>query len=71
MKNKKEPEVSVMTEAPVKETKFPVSRLREKCLELFGVTVSTFDGAAHGLDGEYTVSEMRTAISAWQNRRAK
>ena len=39
--------------------------LRKNCLALFGVTVSTFDGATHGLDGEYTVEEIKEKINKW------
>lgn len=51
--------------------KFPVARLREKCYALFGVTTSTFDGATYGLDGEYTVEEMKDKIAKWQNKEVK
>lgn len=51
--------------------KFPLEKLRENCLKLFGVTQSTFDGASHGLSGEYTVSEMKKIIAVWQNKEAK
>lgn len=50
--------------------KFPLSRLRKDCLRLFGVTVSTFDGAAFGLTGrQVTVAEMQDRINKWQNTR--
>lgn len=50
---------------PVKTTKFSISRLRKDCFSLFGVTVSTFDGATHGLTGNYTVDEMKARIEKW------
>ncbi len=50
---------------------FPVDRLREKSYQLFGVTKSTFDGATYGLDGEYTVDEMRKIIADWQKKEVK
>lgn len=57
---------------PVKQPpKFPLEKLRENCLKLFDVTQSTFDGAAHGLNGEYTVSDMKKIIAAWQNKEVK
>lgn len=60
------------TATPTKEAaKFTVGKLRENCLTLFGVTTSTFDGATHGLDGEYTVEEMNKKIAEWQNKEAK
>lgn len=39
---------------------FTVKQLRQHALKLFGVTVSTFDGAAYGLaeDAKFTVNEM-------------
>lgn len=63
-------------EIEIKETvkqppKFPLEKLRENCLKLFGVTQSTFDGASHGLSGEYTVSEMKKIIAVWQNKEVK
>lgn len=70
-------EVVVETEAQAKETaqvesaapapKFSIARLRKDCLNLFGVTYSTFDGATFGLTGEYTVEEMRGRIKTWQD----
>lgn len=57
--------------ATVTAPKFPVARLREKCYALLGVTTSTFDGATYGLDGEYTVEEMKDKIAKWQNKEVK
>lgn len=51
--------------------RFPVDRLREKCFKLFGVTISTFDGATYGLDGKYTVEEMKKIIADWQKKEVK
>lgn len=51
--------------------KFTVEKLRENCLTLFGVTTSTFDGATNGLDGAYTVDEMKDKIAKWQNKEVK
>ena len=45
--------------------RYPVGRLRQDCLQLLGVTGSTFDGVAKGLDGDYTVEEMKNMITAW------
>jgi hypothetical protein len=60
-------------QAPEPETtaapKFALDRLRKDCLRLFGVTVSTFDGAAFGLTGDYTVQDMRSRIDQWKNTR--
>lgn len=46
---------------------FPIERLKKDCLQLFGVTTSTFDGATHTLKGEYTVEEIRAKIMKWKN----
>lgn len=59
------------TETAKQPPKFSLEKLRENCLKLFGVTQSTFDGASHGLSGEYTVSEMKKIIAAWQNKEVK
>ena len=66
---KKVAEESVNTEETA--PKFSIGKLRSKCLELFGVTTSTFDGATHGLDGEYTVEEMKYTIAKWKNTNIK
>lgn len=50
--------------------KFTIEKLRENCYAVFGITKSTFDGATFGLDGEFTVEEMKTAIEKWQNKEA-
>jgi len=46
--------------------KFSIERLRQNCLELFGVTSSTYDGAVHKLEGEFTVEQMKSHIKKWQ-----
>ena len=51
--------------------KFSVEKLRENCMTLFGVTTSTFDGATHGVSGEFTVDEMKNTIEKWQNTKIK
>ena len=55
-------------EAPVRKTVFSLERLRRDCLELLGVTTSTFDGAVFGLEGDFTVDEIREIIRKWQNK---
>ncbi len=52
-------------------TKYPLAKLRENCLKLFGVTSSTFDGATFNLKGEYTVEEAKIAIEKWKRGIAK
>jgi|GEM_PF-985177 len=54
------------TDVAEKVPKFTIQRLRKDCYNIFGVTTSTFDGAVFGLDGEYTVEEMRRHIDAWR-----
>ncbi|MBQ8331138.1 MAG: hypothetical protein IJX94_01395 [Clostridia bacterium] len=53
------------TGAPV----FGIEKLRANCVTLFGVTTSTFDGATHGLEGEFTVEAMKQTIEEWKNKK--
>lgn len=53
---------------PAAERKITVAKLREACVTLFDISPSTFDGAAYGLEGEYTVEEMRGIINDWLNK---
>ncbi len=48
--------------------KYTLEKLRENCMELFCVSKSTFDGAAYGLDGCYTVNDMRKIINNWYSK---
>lgn len=64
----KETEQKPEVKAPVR---YPAEKLRENCLELFGVTQSTFDGAAYGHSGRYTVSEMNSIIEKWKNKEVR
>lgn len=52
------------------ETKFTLERLRLNCRSLFGISTSTFDGAAYGMTGKYTVEEMRAHIEDWKQKGA-
>ncbi len=54
-----------------KAAKFTVERLRMACTSLFGVSTSTYDGATHGLKGEYTVEEMKSIIQKWMKKEVK
>lgn len=55
-----------VTETLEKETKYSVSKLREKSIQLFGVSQSTFDGAMHGCsETEYTINEAKAVINTW------
>jgi len=63
------------TENNVTETKkapkFTVEKLGAHALELFGVSQSTYAGATHNLDGEYTVEEMKDHIDKWLKKEVK
>ena len=67
--------VSETTENNVTESKtapkFTVEQLRPHALDLFGVTQSTYAGATHNLDGEYTVEEMKNHIDKWLKKEVK
>lgn len=51
--------------------KFTKTKLRENCRKLFGVPVSTFDGATYGLTGQFTVEEIKSHIEAWEKEGVK
>lgn len=51
--------------------KYSIEELRSNCVALFGVTSSTFDGATYGLNGDYTVDEMKQVIEKWQKKSIK
>lgn len=52
--------------AASQEKKFKVGKLRENCMQLFGVTASTFDGAFYGnKETEMTVKKAGAIISKW------
>lgn len=55
------------TQQPEEKTppKFEIDRLRQDCKKLFGISPSTFEGAVFGLEGQFTVEEMRTHINKW------
>ena len=65
------PKENEIRETAKQPPKFSLEKLRENSLKLFGVTQSTFDGATHGLNGEFTVSEMTNIITNWKKREAK
>ena len=51
---------------------FPLGRLREDCISLFGVSSATFDGATADLSGnEFTVDEVKQKIKDWLNKPIK
>ena len=51
------------------EPRYLVSSLRKNCIELFGITSSTFDGAMYGHDPdrEYSIEEMKKIIDVFLN----
>ena len=52
--------------------KIPLEKLRRSCVKLFGISPSTFDGAAVGLtESKYTVEEMRAIIDKWLKKEVK
>ena len=53
-------------ETAKQETKFRVDKLRAKCMQLFQITTSTFDGAMYGCTAtEMTISEAQARINKW------
>lgn len=68
-KIKTEPEVEAPVTAEAKQPKaepvkkFLVEKLRKDCINLFGVTTSTFDGAMYGHDEtELSIDEAKAVI---------
>ena len=47
------------------EPTFTIRQLRPDARALFGISQSTYDGATHGLTGEFTVEGMREHINKW------
>lgn len=63
---------TVPAAAEKKERKIPLEKLRRSCVKLFGISPSTFDGAAVGLtESKYTVEEMRAIIDKWLKKEVK
>lgn len=54
------------TEAPVEVTdapKYAIEKLRKNCIELFGITTSTFDGAMFSVaETELTIDDAKDII---------
>lgn len=66
MSAKKEATENVATEAAeVAAQKFTLEQLRAHCFEIFGISVSTFDGAISGVTGEHTIEEIKALIEKW------
>lgn len=53
------------TETSNEESKFSLEVLRTNCVKLFKVSSSTFDGATKGLNGDFTVNEIKEKIKGW------
>lgn len=66
MVQKKPAQKKVVQKATLR--KFPIKKLQENCMELFGVSTSTFAGATYSMAGEYTIEEMRAHIEAWKKK---
>lgn len=55
---------------PENERKYKVEKLRENCMQLFGITTSTFDGAFYGSkETEMTISEANATVNKWLGRK--
>jgi len=53
-------------ETKMPETKYKMEKLRNKCMQLFHITTSTFDGAMHGCTAtEMTINEAQARINKW------
>lgn len=52
----------------VQEKKYPLLLLRENCVEIFGCTSSTFDGATFGMSGSFSKKEIANAIEKYLNK---
>ena len=66
MKKEQAPIEVAVEETPIQnEPVFTIEQLRPDCRTLFGVSVSTYDGATATLSGEYTVQQMREHIETW------
>ena len=64
-------EVSAAVETQEAEPRFTVERLQQNAYELFGVPTSTFVGATAGLEGLFTVEEIKARIESWSKEEAK
>ncbi len=49
------------------EQKFAIKKLQENCMQLFGVSASTFVAATYKMTGQYTVEEMKKHIETWKS----
>lgn len=52
--------------------KFLIEKLRAGCIELFGVTSSTFDGAFYGCtETEMSIKDAKARINSWLGKEAR
>ncbi|MDE5564984.1 MAG: hypothetical protein K2I93_07490 [Oscillospiraceae bacterium] len=51
--------------------KYDLAVLRKSCVNLLGVTTSTFDGAMSGQKGPLSVDEAKNIIETWKKGVAK
>lgn len=69
---KEEKEKKVQKENIEKDQKYGLDALRKNCMELFGVTCSTFDGATNLCSrGLYTIKEVAVMIEMWTKKGVK
>lgn len=52
-------------------SKYAINQLRDNCLQLFGVGVSTFDGATCNIANKCTVDEIKNILKEWKKKEAK
>lgn len=67
---------NLSTDEPVQQStgqiaKFTIEKLRENCQRLFGVSISTFDGATHGMSSTHTVEQIKSTIEKWGAKEVK
>lgn len=61
-----EPAEETKQEEKQQETKYRIEKLRAKCMQLFHITTSTFDGAMYGCEAtEMTIKEAQSRITGW------
>lgn len=53
------------------EPRYDINKLELNCLQLFGVSTSTYAGATYKMTGKYTVKEMIAHIEAWKKKGVK
>lgn len=65
MAKQKQPTKAVKPTKPTAQ-KFSIEKLRQNCTQLFNVSGSTFAGVTYGLEGSYSVEEMKQIIEEWR-----